>query len=133
MRERYQDATTNARDYRFSSGNPVSGLEEAKKQGYGEIYNENNAYFGAYADDLPHGEGLLSFSEYMKRKFHKWKTSWIKPVKGREIISWNFRKGERLSGILKTSEITYEETIKGNKIVTKATSKKWKLARRWKI
>lgn len=46
-------------------------LVGGRKNGYGQFYNGQNAYFGLFENDLPHGEGLLvrQYKDYIIGNF----------------------------------------------------------------
>lgn len=50
-------------------------MNSGKKSGYGEYYQDSNAYFGTFVEDVPEGEGLLvkQFKDYIKGQFTKGK------------------------------------------------------------
>lgn len=52
---------------KFYRGNLISG----KKEGYGELFSNNNAYFGVFQNDVPHGDGLLikDFRDFIRGTF----------------------------------------------------------------
>jgi hypothetical protein len=50
-------------------------LLNGKKNGYGELFAGNHAYFGMFQNDVPDGEGLMirGMKDYVKGNFRKGK------------------------------------------------------------
>ena len=46
-------------------------MSAGKKSGYGEYYQDGNAYLGNFVNDMPEGEGLLvkNYKDYIKGNF----------------------------------------------------------------
>lgn len=72
LRNSHKDQLRNSKNNQLPKGKLFRGIfVNGKMNGYGELYDGHNSYFGNFKNDVPNGEGLIikDMKDYIKGHF----------------------------------------------------------------